>query len=131
MKSPIGWTPERIERLRTLVEANELSFSQIAKELGTNRNAVIGKASRLKLKKPILAGQPKAMRKRTSTAPFKPRPRKPKPPASSIEFSAAPATPLPRRTPKRPHEARLTGAQLYAMLRQAVENTAAHTPVED
>ena len=123
-----AWTPKLVERLRTLVAANELSFSQIAAELGTNRNATIGKAHRLKLDHKPEPCRPKVLRKRKSTRPFKPRPRLPKQPASPVGVSAPVATTLPVRTPKRPHEARLTSTQLYAMLRQAVENTAAHTP---
>lgn len=43
-----GWTEERIERLRAMVK-DGLSGRQIATALGVTRNAVIGKASRLKL----------------------------------------------------------------------------------
>jgi GcrA cell cycle regulator len=42
------WTPERVEQLRTCVNAG-LSCSQIALEIGVTRNAVIGKINRLGL----------------------------------------------------------------------------------
>lgn len=44
------WTDENVEKLKKLW-AEEVSCSQIAKELGCTRNAVIGKAGRMKLKK--------------------------------------------------------------------------------
>jgi GcrA cell cycle regulator len=46
-----GWTPERIEILKKLFDAG-LSCSQIAGEIGTTRNAVIGKMHRLGLSRP-------------------------------------------------------------------------------
>src|ERR1700730_1735224 len=46
-----GWTSERIEILKKLFDAG-LSCSQIAGEIGTTRNAVIGKMHRLGLSRP-------------------------------------------------------------------------------
>jgi GcrA cell cycle regulator len=46
-----GWTSERIELLKKLFDAG-LSCSQIAGEIGTTRNAVIGKMHRLGLSRP-------------------------------------------------------------------------------
>ena len=46
-----GWTTERIEILKKLFDAG-LSCSQIAGEIGTTRNAVIGKMHRLGLSRP-------------------------------------------------------------------------------
>ena len=46
-----AWTSERIELLKKLFDAG-LSCSQIAGEIGTTRNAVIGKMHRLGLSRP-------------------------------------------------------------------------------
>jgi GcrA cell cycle regulator len=46
-----SWTPERIEDLKSLFEAGR-TCSQIAREIGVTRNAVIGKLSRLGLSRP-------------------------------------------------------------------------------
>ena len=46
------WTEERVEQLRTYVNAG-LSCSQIADKIGMTRNAVIGKIHRLGLSQPI------------------------------------------------------------------------------
>jgi GcrA cell cycle regulator len=50
---PTPWTDHRVELLKTLWDANELSCSEIAYELGggISRNAVIGKALRMGLSK--------------------------------------------------------------------------------
>lgn len=45
------WTPARIEELKRLFEA-EYTCSQMAREIGVTRNAVIGKLSRLGLSRP-------------------------------------------------------------------------------
>ena len=45
-----GWTEERLEKLKALWEQG-LSISSIGEELGVTRNAIAGKAHRLKLKK--------------------------------------------------------------------------------
>jgi hypothetical protein len=44
---PSGWTPARDKRLQAL-EQEGLSAAQIAKKLGTSRNAVIGRSRRLR-----------------------------------------------------------------------------------
>jgi GcrA cell cycle regulator len=51
MTPALYWTDERVERLKTLL-ADGLSSSQIAADLGTTRNAVIGKVTRLGLMRP-------------------------------------------------------------------------------
>ena len=43
---PYRWTPERIDRMRELLDKG-VSFGLIAKELGCTRNSAIGKAHRL------------------------------------------------------------------------------------
>jgi GcrA cell cycle regulator len=52
------WTDERVEQLKSCLDAG-FSCSQIAREIGVTRNAVIGKIARLKLVrvKDALAGQ--------------------------------------------------------------------------
>jgi GcrA cell cycle regulator len=44
----MSWTPERIDELKKLWEAGH-SASEIGKKLGVSKNAVVGKAHRLKL----------------------------------------------------------------------------------
>lgn len=44
-----SWTHERIENLKILWEENQLSASQIGRELRMSRNAIIGKAHRMGL----------------------------------------------------------------------------------
>ena len=50
MAEETSWTDERLEKLRKLWDKG-LSISQIGEELGVTRNAVAGKAHRLKLPK--------------------------------------------------------------------------------
>lgn len=45
------WTPGRVEELKRLFESN-YTCSQMAREIGVTRNAVIGKLSRLGLSRP-------------------------------------------------------------------------------
>ena len=75
-----GWTSERVELLKKFFDAG-LSCSQIACEIGTTRNAVIGKMHRLGLSRPknLFAERikprrmprdtwrPKALRRRAAT----------------------------------------------------------------
>jgi GcrA cell cycle regulator len=58
-----GWTSERVELLKKFFDAG-LSCSQIACEIGTTRNAVIGKMHRLGLSRPknLFADRIKARR---------------------------------------------------------------------
>jgi len=55
---PATWSSERIELLKRHFDAG-LSCSQIAREIGVTRNAVIGKMNRLGLSRPkgVIAGQ--------------------------------------------------------------------------
>lgn len=46
MERPPNWTDEAVEKLRSMVE-QKLTCSEIAKELGVTRNAIIGKCHRL------------------------------------------------------------------------------------
>ena len=50
MAEETSWTDERLEKLRKLWDKG-LSISQIGEQLGVTRNAVAGKAHRLKLPK--------------------------------------------------------------------------------
>lgn len=62
------WTPERDTILRRLA-AEGLSGSQIAAEIGMSRGAVIGRASRIKIKIGHLpAGRPKIKRSRINAS---------------------------------------------------------------
>jgi GcrA cell cycle regulator len=63
---PPTWTPDRIEELKCLFDAGR-TCSQIAREIGVTRNAVIGKLSRLGLSRPRGDnGIPRAPRPRDS-----------------------------------------------------------------
>jgi GcrA cell cycle regulator len=68
--APTTWTPERVALLKERIEAG-LSSAQIARELGVSRNAVIGKANRLRLSrfKRATAGQPDENGPRTNARP--------------------------------------------------------------
>jgi len=59
------WTPERLELLKSHFEAG-LSCRQIAGEIGVSRNAVIGKLSRLNLKRQDSGEVPRPARKRAA-----------------------------------------------------------------
>jgi GcrA cell cycle regulator len=61
---PPTWTTDRIEELKCLFDAGR-TCSQIAREIGVTRNAVIGKLSRLGLSRPRGDnGIPRAVRPR-------------------------------------------------------------------
>lgn len=62
----MAWTPEKVEELKALW-AQGLSITQIGKQLGMTRNAVVGKAHRIGLEK------------RTSPIVRRPRPAAPAP----------------------------------------------------
>jgi GcrA cell cycle regulator len=67
----LEWVADRIERLKALWNLG-LSASQIGKEFGVSRNAVIGKIHRLQGYKPV---RPKAQAKPPKAAPkWQPRP---------------------------------------------------------
>lgn len=56
--SPLTWSSERVEQLKRCFEAG-LTCSQIARQIGVTRNAVIGKMNRMGLSRPrdVLAAQ--------------------------------------------------------------------------
>jgi len=62
------WTPERLELLKSRFEAG-LSCRQIAADIGVSRNAVIGKLSRLNLKRENSGEAPRPARKRAAKGP--------------------------------------------------------------
>ena len=95
------WTPEKIELLKQQWDAG-MSITQIGKNLGMTRNAVVGKAHRMGLQRresPIVrsaAGSaPAVARPRRSEAPAAPRPQQPAPPVA-----AAPARPFNPNAPR-------------------------------
>jgi GcrA cell cycle regulator len=59
------WTPERLELLKSCFDAG-LTCRQIAADIGVSRNAVIGKLSRLDLKRENSADAPRPARKRAA-----------------------------------------------------------------
>lgn len=100
----MSWTEERIEELTRLWEAGQ-SASQIGKSLGMSKNAVIGKAHRLKLParpSPIRAASASTRPAMRNT----PRPvQRQRPPGSGkarphLE-SVTPVAPAPRQAPPR------------------------------
>lgn len=70
------WTDEKIEQLKRLVRSG-LTYTQIGKRMGYTRNAVIGKAHRLKIfrghAKPRIATPPKRVYKQADGK-FAPKP---------------------------------------------------------
>jgi GcrA cell cycle regulator len=66
-----NWTEERVQQLRTCVDAG-LTCSQIAAEIGVTRNAVIGKIHRLGLSS---GRRPGALARRMRAEPVRPRAR--------------------------------------------------------
>jgi len=56
--SPLTWSSERVEQLKRCFDAG-LTCSQIAREIGVTRNAVIGKMNRMGMSRPrdVLAAQ--------------------------------------------------------------------------
>jgi len=71
----MNWTDERVELLKKLWSEG-LSASQIAAQLGgVSRNAVIGKAHRLKLSGRGKVAKPQPRARKTSAAPVPPRSR--------------------------------------------------------
>lgn len=84
------WTPEKTQKLKELWDIKpEMSAAHIADQMGTNRNAVLGKVWRLRLPHRKPSGP------RPSTSPRPPRPRIPKP---EISFQP-PALPFPDLVP--------------------------------
>ena len=82
MSDIVTWTDERIEQLRKLWDQG-LSASAIGKQLGVSKNAVVGKAHRLKLParpSPIRKGARPQVRRMASL---------PKPPAPRIRRTVA------------------------------------------
>ncbi len=88
------WTPERIEELTKLWDTG-YSASHIGKLLGVSKNAVVGKAHRLKL-----PSRPSPIR----SGPAVPRLKTPTPPKSSrpaLEVVAKPVVARPARSTRR------------------------------
>src|SRR5262249_21047386 len=79
------WSSERIELLKRCFHAG-LSCSQIAREIGVTRNAVIGKMNRLGLSRPkdVLGGQLERRRAASPALPKTPRTWRPKRPRLNI-----------------------------------------------
>jgi GcrA cell cycle regulator len=78
-----GWTSERIEILKKLFDAG-LSCSQIAGEIGTTRNAVIGKMHRLGLSRPKNLFADRVKPARVAQSGWRPKALRPKVRALSI-----------------------------------------------
>lgn len=62
------WTVERIDALRQGVKAGK-SFAAVARDIGTTRNAAIGKFKRMEAREAITSGQTPPPRKRNRPAP--------------------------------------------------------------
>jgi len=74
-----SWDPERVEEMKRRFDAG-LSCSQIARELGVTRNAVLGKLHRLRLTRPrdLASGQIEQRRAARLARPKTPRPPSPR-----------------------------------------------------
>jgi GcrA cell cycle regulator len=81
------WTLEVVEQLRAMVAAGKLSCSEMAAEIGIERNAVIGKIYRMGLSGPR-TGRPKPKRK--------PKPK----PVPKRPFVVPPPEPAPEPHPE-------------------------------
>lgn len=94
----MAWTPERIEELTQLWNAGH-SASVIGKRLGVSKNAVVGKAHRLKL-----PARPSPIRRQSKTAApvRKPAPALTKPLAAPVSVPAPPPAPAAREVVARP-----------------------------
>lgn len=106
------WTHDKIETLKRMWPDN--SATEIAETIGTSRNAVIGKANRIGLRKGKASPRPKREKKPREKRPHLPRLHQ------RIIASVQPRIRLARSMRDEP-----TKSQLYAMLAQAVRNTAA------
>ena len=67
----LTWSPQRVEQLKRCFSAG-LTCSQIAREIGVTRNAVIGKMNRMGLSQPR---DPLAAQTRRAAKPARPRSR--------------------------------------------------------
>lgn len=92
MSDLVTWTDERIEQLRKLWDQG-LSASAIGKQLGVSKNAVVGKAHRLKL-----PARPSPIRK-GSRPPVRRMAVLPKPLATPMARQAAPGQTAERAAP--------------------------------
>ncbi len=111
----MGWTDERIDRLKTMWEKG-MTASQIADDLGgVSRNAVIGKAHRLGLQSrpsPVKPNEPAATAAAKPAAQRTPSPAAPVTP-SPTPGPAAPRSFVPNYVPQTPTGP--TGAQLRSV----------------
>ena len=98
---PPMWPAARTARLRVLVDEGEMSFGEIALDLGVTRNAVIGKHNRMGL-----SGVPAKKRVRMALPP-KPVPKPPAPvwrpqprpePSKGASPEPSPEPPMPQET---------------------------------
>lgn len=87
------WTAERVERLK-LLRGKGWSAGAIAKELGTTRNAVTGKAKRLKLCPPDKGVAPTIL---VPKKPPSPKAKPPQPPAPDPVAESAEPVPFLER----------------------------------
>jgi GcrA cell cycle regulator len=108
------WDTKRIEQMERAFAAG-LSCSQIARELGVTRNAVLGKLHRLRLTRPQdVAAAAVAQRRAARLA--RPKARRQSAPKTTLAKTWLPKTWLPKR-------ARLTIAEQQEMLAAAYQAT--------
>lgn len=102
------WTPERVETLITLWGDLSLSAQEIGRRIGLGKNAVVGKAHRLKLPgraSPIRPGKPKPTVTKEARLRLAPVPVREEP-------EPVPLQPLPPK--RRPQQARVVPPQRLA-----------------
>jgi GcrA cell cycle regulator len=116
------WTDDKTDALRSLWDAKRLSASEIGRELGTSRSAVLGRVHRLKLARRTSTRSPTRRTNRPSRAKAAIKAREAK---AAAKLAAAQAAKPPAVIPPKAKPVQPTKNELRAMLAQAVRNTAA------
>lgn len=120
----VTWTDERIEQLRKLWDQG-LSASAIGKQLGVSKNAVVGKAHRLKLPprpSPIRKGTRPPVRRMAVLPKTLPISHVRATPAAAPQAAESPATAAPpeRAAPERPAVERSIGRMAERLAQERV-----------
>src|SRR5690625_5866035 len=116
----MAWTPERIEELTQLGNAGH-SASTIGKQLGVSKNAVVGKAHRLKL-----PARPSPIRRKAKS----PTPaRKPAPSLTPPAATPAAAVAVPVREQAKPRPPLIRPSALPSPDRKSTRLNSSHVAI--